>query len=70
MPNISLAAQVLGVVLISGSQAMINHLGIGLTARLTDFSGYWIILVATVLTASLLVFAQGSTCRAWSPSRI
>jgi amino acid transporter len=30
-----------------------------LTARLTDFSGYWIILVATVLTASLLVFAPG-----------
>ncbi len=56
-PEADMAAQALGVVLISGSQAAINHLGIGVTARLTDFSGYWILVVATVLTASLLFFA-------------
>ena len=42
-------AQALGVGLITFSQAVINHLGIGVTARLTDFSGYWILLVATAL---------------------
>jgi len=57
--NLDLRAQAVGVVLISASQAMINHLGIGVTARLTDFSGYWILLVATVLTVSLLAFAPG-----------
>ncbi len=45
------------VVAITASQAAINHLGIGITARLTDFSGYWIILVASLLTVCLLAFA-------------
>ena len=57
--DFDLPAQALGVVLISGTQAAINHLGIGVTARLTDFSGYWILLVTAVLTASLLAFAPG-----------
>jgi amino acid transporter len=48
-------AQVLGVIVITGSQAIINHLGIGLTGRLTDFSGYWILAVTAVLTVCLLV---------------
>ena len=48
------------MVLITGSQAAINHLGIGVTARLTDFSGYWILLVAAVLTVCLLAFAPGA----------
>ena len=52
-------AQALGVGLITVSQAAINHLGIGVTARLTDFSGYWILLVAAALTACLLAFAPG-----------
>ena len=52
-------AQALGVGLITFSQAVINHLGIGATARLTDFSGYWILLVAAALTACLLAFAPG-----------
>ena len=47
------------MVLISGSQAAINHLGIGVTARLTDFSGYWILLVSDGAHASLLAFAPG-----------
>ena len=58
-PRDDVAAQILAVLLISGSQAAINHLGIGVTARLTDFSGYWILLVATVITTSLLAMAPG-----------
>jgi amino acid transporter len=53
-PQIDLAAQALGVLLITASQATINHLGISTTARLTDFSGYWILLVAAALTVCLL----------------
>ncbi|MFI5456436.1 MAG: amino acid permease [Isosphaerales bacterium] len=56
-PDLDLAAQALGVVLITASQAAINHLGIGTTARLTDFSGYWILVVAAALTVCLLAFA-------------
>lgn len=39
------------------SQALFNHFGIRLTTLLTDFSGYLIFAVATVLTIALLVFA-------------
>ena len=49
--------QAIGVVAITATQAAINHLGIGVTARLTDFSGYWILLVAFLLTVCLLAFA-------------
>jgi amino acid transporter len=35
-------------------QGWLNHRGIHLTARLTDFSGWWILIVAVVLTAALL----------------
>ena len=58
-PHLDLMAQALGVGLITFSQAAINHLGIGVTARLTDFSGYWILVVAAVLAACLLAFAPG-----------
>ncbi len=51
------ALQTALVVAITASQAAINHLGIGITARLIDFSGYWIILVAALLTVCLLAFA-------------
>src|SRR4051812_40749533 len=57
--------QAVGVVLITASQAAINHGGISLTARLTDFSGYWILLVAFTLTVCLLAFAP-----ALEPSRL
>ena len=57
--ELDLAAQALGIVLITGSQAAINHLGIRATSRLTDFSGYWILLVAAAMTACLLAFAPG-----------
>jgi amino acid transporter len=55
--DFDLIAQALGVLLITISQAVINHLGIGVTARLTDFSGYWILVVAAALTGCLVVFA-------------
>src|SRR6266545_3462138 len=51
------AVAILGVFAISASQALINHLGIRLTTRLTDFSGYWILGVALLLAGSMLWFA-------------
>jgi amino acid transporter len=51
--------QVLAMVAITGSQAAINHLGIGVTAKLTDFSGYWILLVSALLAGCLIAFAPG-----------
>jgi amino acid transporter len=49
--------QVAFVALITASQALFNHLGIGITAKLTDLSGYLILLVTAVLTIALLAFA-------------
>jgi amino acid transporter len=56
-PDTNLMIQALIVVLITASQAGINHLGISTTAQLTDFNGYWILLVTATLTISLLAFA-------------
>jgi amino acid transporter len=56
-PMADLAIQAVAVCAITLSQAGINHLGIGLTARLTDFSGYWILLIAAMLTVALLAFS-------------
>jgi amino acid transporter len=55
------------VALITGAQALLNHLGIRITTRLTDFSGYLIFLVSTVLIVTLLVVASGSGL---DPSRL
>jgi amino acid transporter len=46
------------VLFITFTQAAVNHLGIRLTTRLTDFSGYWILLVAAALTLAMLAFAS------------
>jgi amino acid transporter len=54
----SLVHQVVGVVLITGSQALLNHFGIRVTTLLTDFSGYLIFAVAIVLTVAKLLAAQ------------
>ncbi len=56
-PQGELAAQLAGVLAITASQAAFNHLGIRITAALTDFSGYWIFFVALALSAALLVAA-------------
>jgi amino acid transporter len=53
----SLTIQAIAVALITASQAAINHRGIATTARLTDFSGYWILVVSGALTACLLFHA-------------
>jgi amino acid transporter len=53
----SATVSIVGVFLITASQALINHLGIRLTTRLTDFSGYWIVGIAILLTAAMLVCA-------------
>jgi amino acid transporter len=58
-------AQTAFVLALTAGQAFINHRGIRLTARLTDFSGWWILLVASVLTVAVLVFAP-----AWDLSRL
>lgn len=42
------------VTLITASQAMFNHMGIRITSKLTDFSGYLILLVAALLTVVML----------------
>ncbi|MEP7124774.1 MAG: amino acid permease [Byssovorax sp.] len=66
-PGRAAALQAGCVVAITGSQALVNHLGIGITSRLTDFSGYWILGVAAVLTAALLFFAPHlDVARLWT----
>ena len=50
-------AQLVGVLAITGSQALFNHLGIKLTTRLTDFSGYLIFAVSVALTVAMLAYA-------------
>lgn len=49
--------QVVVLLAITLSQAGFNHWGIRLTSRLTDFSGYWILLVAAALTVTFGVIA-------------
>jgi amino acid transporter len=51
--------QAIAIALILGSQALLNHIGIRATTRLTDFSGYLIIVVAIILTIAMLVAAPG-----------
>jgi amino acid transporter len=53
----SAVVAIAGVFAICASQALINHLGIRLTTKLTDFSGYWILAIALLLTVTMLVFA-------------
>lgn len=50
-------AQAVAVAVMTASQAVVNHLGIRLTARLTDLSGYLILVVAACLTAAFLIAA-------------
>jgi amino acid transporter len=49
--------QLVGVVVIAISQGLLNHFGIKLTSKLTDFSGYLIFFVAILLTATMLFSA-------------
>lgn len=49
--------QALAMVVILGSQALFNHIGIRATTILTDFSGYLIFVVATILTVGMIAYA-------------
>ena len=51
------AVELLAVVCITASQAAINHLGIRLTSRLTDCSGFLILAVAVALPAALALYS-------------
>jgi amino acid transporter len=52
------AMQFVVVALVTGSHAIINHLGIRVTRVLTDFSGYWILLVTLAITVAFLAGAS------------
>lgn len=66
-PEAAAVAQALAVAAITLSQAVFNHLGIRLTTRLTDFSGWLILGVAAVLTALLLAGAESlDVSRLWT----
>jgi amino acid transporter len=52
-----LTQQAIGVILITASQALFNHFGIRVTTKLTDFSGYLILVTAVVLTIAMLYAA-------------
>jgi amino acid transporter len=65
--NGKLVAQIVGVSIITCSQALFNHLGIRLTTKLTDFSGYLIFVVAIALTVALVAYAQDiDVSRLWT----
>jgi amino acid transporter len=56
-PESAVLWQVIGVSIITFSHALFNHLGIKLTTKLTDFSGYLIFAVSTLLTVALIAFS-------------
>jgi amino acid transporter len=49
--------QIVFVAAVMFSQALLNHLGVGLTTRLVDLSGYLIFVVTLLLTGSLWVWS-------------
>ena len=56
IPN-TVTTEVIFLVIITGAMALINHLGIRLTALLTDFSGYLIFVTAVVIAVVCLIAA-------------
>ncbi|OQM76103.1 amino acid permease [Manganibacter manganicus] len=61
----TLTDQMIFLIIITGGQALINHLGIKLTARLTDFSGYLIFFGAILIAVVCLASAES-----WDVSRL
>jgi amino acid transporter len=45
---------------ITASHAIVNHLGIRVTRVLTDFSGYWILFVTSVLTLAFITASSSA----------
>lgn len=63
----TLTNRVLFMAVITGIQALINHMGIKLTAKLTDLSGYLIFATAILLTIVCLASAPGfEISRLWT----
>jgi amino acid transporter len=54
----NLTNQTIFLIIITGGQALINHLGIKLTAKLTDFSGYLIFFGAILIAVVCLISAD------------
>ena len=61
----NLTNQTIFLIIITGAQALINHLGIRLTAILTDFSG-WLIFGGSILIAVVCLIAAEH----WDVSRL
>lgn len=55
----TLTTQTIFLIIITGGQALINHMGIKLTAKLTDFSGY-LIFFGAILIGVVCLFAADS----------
>lgn len=55
--KLTVTHQLVGVLVITVSQALFNHYGIRVVTLLTDFSGWLIFAVALALTATMLAFA-------------
>jgi len=61
----TLTNQMIFLVIVTGGQALINHMGIKLTAKLTDFSG-WLIFGGAILITVVCLFAA----QTWDFSRL
>lgn len=61
----NLTNQTIFLIIITGGQALINHFGIKLTARLTDFSG-WLIFGGSILIAIVCLIAAET----WDVARL
>jgi amino acid transporter len=61
----SYATKLIFLIVMTGIQALVNHMGIGLTTKLTDLSGYLIFAVAIALTIALFAYAPS-----WDFSRL
>ena len=53
------ATRIIFLAIITGAQALVNHMGIGLTAKLTDFSGY--LIFATAIALAIVCLAAADT---------
>ena len=63
----SMTTLVTFLAILTGGQALINHYGIALTAKLTDFSGYLIFATAVALAIVCLVYASSyDISRLWT----
>ncbi len=51
--------RIIFLAVITGAQALVNHMGIGLTAKLTDFSGY--LIFATAIALAIVCLAAADT---------